>query len=258
MQEETSTTEFEETLVGLGFKDHEAKIYLACLGLGSTTVGKIAQNAGVQRTFAYDILNSLAERGLVSVIEKQKKLNYSAISLDQFRKIQENKFKRFEQILPELKALEKTVGDRPKISFYEGKDGLLAAQYDTLNMPVGSEILAYAAAEGLYYDEPGFAKEYIRQRVKKKIKVRAITPDSAKLQPYISQNEAELRNSRIVPAEMFPSTNEIDIYGNKVAILSYSGELLAVIIESESIAKTQRVIFELAWLGAGVAGKNKE
>jgi hypothetical protein len=59
-----------------------------------------------------------------------------------------------------------------------------------------------------------------------------------------------------VPAGQFPFTNEIDIYGNKVAILSYTGELLAVIIESESVARTQRMIFELAWLGAGKFNKS--
>jgi hypothetical protein len=31
---------------------------------------------------------------------------------------------------------------------------------------------------------------------------------------------------------------------------------MAVIIESESVAKTQRAIFELAWLGAGQVEKN--
>jgi len=53
-----------------------------------------------------------------------------------------------------------------------------------------------------------------------------------------------------VPADRFLFANEINIYGNKIAIMSMQGEYLAVIIESESVARTQRTIFELAWAGA--------
>jgi hypothetical protein len=39
--------------------------------------------------------------------------------------------------------------------------------------------------------------------------------------------------------------------------MSLQGEILAVIIESESIAKTQRMIFGLAWIGAKQVKKLK-
>jgi len=51
--------------------------------------------------------------------------------------------------------------------------------------------------------------------------------------------------------KIYPFTNEINIYRNKVAIISLEDELVAVVIESESIANGQRSIFELAWKGAG-------
>lgn len=236
-------------LTNFGLRPLEATVYLTSLKLGQATVGKISRDSGIQRTFVYDLLNELGEKGMISCTEIRGVKNFSAISFESFKRIQENKVKKFEALLPELRLLEKSVGDRPKITMYEGRDGLIAAQYDTLQYP-NSEILAYAASEGLYYDEPGLAKNYIKERVKNKIKVRAICPDSEPLRSYVERDKAELRASRVVPADRFPFTNEIDIYGNKVAILSYTGELLAVIIESESVAKTQRMIFELAWIGA--------
>lgn len=42
---------------------------------------------------------------------------------------------------------------------------------------------------------------------------------------------------------------EINIFANKLAIISFK-EQMGVIIESADVAKTQRAIFELAWLGA--------
>ncbi|TSC95502.1 MAG: Transcriptional regulator, TrmB [Candidatus Berkelbacteria bacterium Licking1014_2] len=138
------SNEYENLLTQFGLKPQEAKVYLASLKLGQATVGRLAETADVQRTFVYDIVRDLSERGLMSQIEIRGKLHFSPVSLEQFQKIQENKLKKFAEILPELKALEKTTGDRPRVRFFEGKEGIRFALEDTLNQPNGGEILAYA------------------------------------------------------------------------------------------------------------------
>lgn len=233
-----------------GIKEQEAKIYLACLRLGQALVSDIAEEAEVQRTFAYDILSSLRERGLVSAIEVKGKKTYSAISIGQFKKMQQEKFRKFESLIPELRSLEKTVTDRPRVLFFEGADGIKEALEDTLNQPEGSEILAYATAEGYYSSEPRYVNDYIKARAKQKIFSRCIAPDNPTNREYSKRDKEQLRQTLLVPDNKFLFTNEIDIYGNKVAIMALKSELLAVIIESESVANTQRAIFELAWLGA--------
>lgn len=249
MKNDNSIT-YLEILIDLGLRPQEAKVYLACLKLGQATVGKIALEAEVQRTFVYDILEDLHDKGLVSWVLLRGKKYFRAISAEQLKKIQEQKFRKFESIIPELKAIESTVGDRPKVSFYEGGEGIQLALLDTLNQPVGGEILAYATAEGYYSTEPEFTKEYLKKRVKKKIFCRAIGPDTEVNREYVVHDKEQMRETRLVSGKEFPFSNEIDIYGSKVAIMSLQGELLAVVIESESVAKTQRMIFELAWRGA--------
>lgn len=239
-----------DNLIEFGLKIQEAQVYLVCLKLGQSTVSRISNESLIQRTFVYDILRSLINKGLASYNIIKGVNHYSVVSIDRFKYIQGKKISKLKEMLPEIRALEHSVGDRPNVRFFEGKEGLLEAQFDTLDLPKDEEILAYAASSGLYYEDSGFAKNYIRARVKRKIHVRAIMPDSPALKTHIADNQKELRQSLIVPSNKYPFTNEIDIYGNKVAILSYTGELVAVIIESESIAKTQRMIFELAWLGA--------
>lgn len=239
-----------KSIIDLGLKENEAKVYLALLKLGQSTVGQISDLAEVQRTFVYDILADLKEKSLISEIELRNVKHYSAVSVNQFKKIQQDKLKKFENLMPELKAIEKTVGDRPRVQLFEGPEGIMSALRDTLNQPDGSQIVAYATGEGFYETVPEFTTEYLKQRVKKKIYVRAIAPDNQINRDHIKKDEELNRQTRLVPEDKFPFTNEIDIYGNKVAIMSLQGELLAVIIESESVAKTQRAIFELAWLGA--------
>jgi sugar-specific transcriptional regulator TrmB len=242
--------QFVESLIDLGLKEYEAKVYLACLELGQATVGRIGEQASVQRTFVYDILNELEERGIVSVVEIRNVKNYSAISADRLKEMQMEKFKKFQAIIPDLKAFEKTAGDRPRVRFFEGKEGIKSALSDTLDQPVGSQILAYATGVGIYEDMPEFMSNYLKKRVKKKIGYKGLVPDNELNRQHVLQNNELLRDTILLPEDKFPFTNEIDIYGNKVAIMSLQGEILAVIIESESIAKTQRSIFELAWLGA--------
>lgn len=242
--------DFAPILEELGLKNQEAKLYLACLSLGQATVTQISDAADVQRTFAYDVLDGLVEQGLVSVVEVKGVKHYSSISIEKFRAQQRAKLARFDQIMPELKALEKTVGDRPKVQFLEGSKGIIAAFEDTLKLPRGSELLAYSTGEGWHEEEVRYQRDYIRRRVERNIRARAIITDAAGMRPYIQKNKEELRDALVVSQKLVPFTNEINIYGNKVAIMNLVGEYLAVIIESESIAKMQRAIFELAWVGA--------
>lgn len=241
---------FIKPLIDLGMKAQEARVYLAAIRLGQATVSAIATEAAVQRTFVYGLLEDLQRQGIVSSAEIRGKIHYSPITLSQFKKRQQAKFERFESVLPELRSLEKTVGDRPKVRFFEGIEGIKAALEDTLDQPAGSKISAYVTGEGVYEQIPEFMDEYLRKRVRKNIEVKALVPDNKVNQMHIEHDESVLRQTVLIDADKFPFTNEIDIYGNKVAIMSLQGEILAVIIESESVAKTQRAIFELAWLGA--------
>ena len=55
-----------------------------------------------------------------------------------------------------------------------------------------------------------------------------------------------------VDKDMYDSPVEIDIFGNKIAILSFGNELMGIIIESKQIAQSLKQIFILATLGAKI------
>ena len=239
-----------ELFTNFGLNLPQANVYLACLKLGQTTVSEIAKKSGIQRTYVYAILDELKKQGLVSTVEIRGKRYFSPISIENFRYLQREKLERFEAFIPELKTIEK-FGDRPKVQFFEGREGVIAAVEDTLNQESGSEMLEYSNGEGFFVKELKFANWYIKERLKRKISLRLIAPDTADTIEYFSQFDKQHRRvTRLVPAKDFPFTNEINIYANKVGIITLTGELVAVIIESESIANTQRAIFELAWRGA--------
>jgi len=65
------TINLENVLIEYGLSQNQAKVYLACLELGSATVQKISRQAGLPRTTCYQIIetlrNGLAKEGFVEV-----------------------------------------------------------------------------------------------------------------------------------------------------------------------------------------------
>jgi len=59
-----------------------------------------------------------------------------------------------------------------------------------------------------------------------------------------------------VSTSLYNSPVEIDIYGDRVAIMSYGKEFVGTIIQSEQISKALKQVFELARVGAKVKSFN--
>jgi sugar-specific transcriptional regulator TrmB len=54
-------------LIRLGLNEYEAKAYIAVVALGEGTIKEISEQSGVPRSRAYDVMERLAEKGLVIV-----------------------------------------------------------------------------------------------------------------------------------------------------------------------------------------------
>jgi sugar-specific transcriptional regulator TrmB len=243
----------ESTLLSAGFPSKEVGVYLALLELGKGTVSQIARKAGINRTTGYDILDSLVTKGVVSISGKEPKQEYIAEPPESIKKyiqkeIESKKFalEEVESIVPELTTLH-NMTSRPKVFFYEGKEGLQKVYEDTLSSH--EEILAYASVEDIKPTLPHYFPEYYKRRAKKGIPIRAIFPESADARERASLDKEEIRQTLIVPKDKFAFHPEINIYDNKVMIASWR-EKLGIIIESGEIADAMKKIYELAWAEA--------
>jgi len=68
-----------DTLKGIGLNLYERKLWVALLARGTSTAGELSSIAGVPRSRAYDILQSLSEKGFV-VVQNAKPIRYVAIA----------------------------------------------------------------------------------------------------------------------------------------------------------------------------------
>lgn len=247
------TNDLAKSLENIGFTKNEAGVYVALLELGRGTVAKIAERAGINRTTGYNLLSTLVQRGMVSSSGKGARQEYVAESPDRLvaymKKEAEDLVANLSSasaLVPELKSIH-NVSERPKVRFYEGKEGLESVYEDTLTSH--ETIRAYAAVDDMHKTLPEYFSKYYQRRVKENIAIRAIIPATAVGKDRAEKDRAEMRETALVPSETFSFTPEINIYDNKVMIASWR-EQLGIIIESAEIADAMKKIYELAWAEA--------
>src|SRR3989338_3872086 len=245
--------ELKKTMEYIGFSEKEVLVYLALLELGRGTVTQISRKAGINRPTGYHILASLESKELVRVSGKEPKQEYVAESPDRIEKMllkkignDESYIKEARKIIPELKSMH-NVSDRPKVLFYEGREGLERVYEDTLSSH--EPIRAYATYDDMQSALPGYFPDYFYRRAKKGIPIRAIFPFTKAGIELSKDDEAQMRKTAMIPADKYYFSPEINIYDNKVMIASWR-EKLGIIIESAEIADAMKKVFELAWTEA--------
>lgn len=251
----------EQSLIEIGLSIKEAGVYIALLTLGHGTVSQISRRANINRTTGYDILDSLSTKWLVSISGKEPKQEYTAETPENLSKfinqeinIQQEALKRIQEIIPELKSIH-NIKDRPKVFFYEGREGLEKVYEDTLTST--ETIRAYANLEYMNLGLPGYFPGYFKRRAGRGIFIRAIGPKTEDNLELAKRNVEEKRETALVPKNKCDFSPEINIYDNKVMIASWK-EKLGIIIESSEISDAMKIIFELAWAEAKRLDKELE
>ena len=236
----------------LGLSDKEAAVYIASLELGSDTVQEIANRAEVKRANTYAVIEKLMGKGLMSSVEKGKKTLYQVEDPKQLlRLLQEQeegikkKEQEFKKHLPELETLFDIAEEKPKVRYFEGKEGLIAIREDYFKAKNKDALGVFALDEEKKVFSEEERKNAYERRVNKNINTKLL---------YTSEKRMEatpkLTIRRFIPKDKFPMSSSIIIYDNKVGIVSLKGKLIGVIIENKEISNTLRSIFNIAWDGA--------
>ncbi len=238
-----------ELLLQLGFSDKEAKVYLAGLELGASSVKKIALRAGVNRATTHVILQSFIRRGLVTVFESRGRNFFAIEDPSLLQKLvhlkaeeEHDRLQRLARIWPEFSVLYALSKDKPRVRFFEGREEVLKAA-DLIFQAQEKVLRNVYNVDDLYRVFP----KYRRRQTKHE--VRTIYNRAAG--PRATEEEKKLnRFSSYVSEEEFPIASDIDIYDDKLHITSLRQDLMAFFVDNKEIAETQKSIFDLAKLGA--------
>ncbi len=236
----------EEALKKFGLTDKEIAVFLASLELGQSSVNTIARRSNTFRTYCYDILEALMDKGLVRYVIKSGIKYFEAVEPDKLIDILRERQDQIRAVLPQLNEIKGSVVDTPLVQFYEGKEGIKTIHEDIIKTKP-KEVLVYGNTGKHYEVMQWYFPRYIRERVKNRIFARVITERSKLTEETIKKMEkAELRQTRFFPRGMtFPTVKYI--YNNKVAMMSFGEHIIGVVIENKSLAEGERQAFELMW-----------
>jgi hypothetical protein len=150
-----------------------------------------------------------------------------------------------EEHLPELQALYQASEIRPKVRVFQGNKGLLSVWHDILSSKTDVLLWTNQATESAFFS-PNLHTKFIHDRIEKNIFMKVLTVTNTEGQLLLTSDAQSLRSTKLLPKETTFSA-ETYIYDNKVATLDYKKDIIGIIIESESIASSQKAVFEMMW-----------
>ena len=228
-----------EVLNELGLSDGEARVYLALLKLGSTTVSELTKQTGQHRTTLYDFLEHLMQKGLVSYVIKTGVKYFKAGDPDNLFQYLKEKQDKLGQILPELKQLADEKKEALSVEVYHGIEGFKTMWHDRLR--AGGDLYGFGVDESLFKDRfPHIMNHFINEEEKAGFKELLLTKNSAKFvypQKHLTY--------RYIPDEFFEPT-ATGVYGERVFIIIFE-PLTTILIKNKSLAESYRRHHQMLW-----------
>ncbi len=240
----------EQDLKQLGLEEKEAKVYLAALELGAATIQNLSKKSGIKRSTVYEMLKSLKAMGLISESTEGKKRLIVAKNPENLKRNIKSKEQLLNEILPELKSLNNTASSKPRIMFYDNKEGIREIYRDTLLAKNKTTLWISPIQSMLETIGEDFLNKYVEERTKRGIWVKSVyvtsqqVPDYKYLKPETFKKT--LREIRFTPKNI-SLANTMCIYDNKVAIMSSKKESFGFVIESEDYANMMKIYHNLLW-----------
>lgn len=236
--------ELSTILIECNFTEREAAVYLAILELGDATSRSIAVKTGIQRTYVYDLVEKLLQLGFVREVKEEGKSVLVAVEPEQLVEIQKERLHRLERALPELQALQNSQIQKPRVLYFEGREGIKNLHKETLQFP--GEVAAFSTPFFYTMEERKRGKEYIGERLRKQTPIRVLGEVSQEMIEAKQRDKKELRQTRMLPKELYSSSMDIVLSANSVAVIDYRKQF-GFLIEGSEFAKVMKMIFELVW-----------
>ncbi len=241
------------TLTDTGLTSEEARVYLACLSVGTNPASTIARSCELKRETCNYTLKKLVSKGIVSTVFRDGATFYTPEPPEKLVTLAESRLLSITKSVPLLQQMMSAkVGNQAKVKMYQGTSGIETVMEDVLKVP--GEALTYTnlgAMLALFGDR---VTEFREKRKHAHVKSRTISTYSPEAKSYVTGgNLFEGEQILFVNNKEFIFGSDVLIYGDKVAIISLEkDENFGFIVESASFARTQRAIFDLAWIGGNM------
>ena len=235
-----------------GLNQSEVKIYKRLLEYGELTPPRLSELTGLARQNTYAALKTLANKQLIEVITRRKKLTYQVQHPNKLvelvnKQIDETKMvqKSLTANLPELISLFNLTSSKPGIVYFEGLVNIKKIYSDWLRVKP-DEILVLSSSHDFEKLGHDYLIRHNKRRASSGTKLRIIS--QAKGFKGIEHIDKQLLLQRkYIPDEIFHLDTEVAIGNDQVSFITFDKKLTGFVITSKEVAQTLRTIFESLW-----------
>lgn len=240
----------------LGFSEKELWIYEILLKIGVASAAQVARELKLPRQTAYTILLYLAKSGVVEQSDKRGVKQFFAdpdtllLLVERKKKELERNQEELKRELPKLFLTKRKKFSFPKITYYEGEQGLRRLFANILEQYKRGErgIFRGYGINQIH----GLLSEYIPDFIKERHELGVEThlfigqgPDDFEI------TDKSKAYGRIVKRlNMNPQTAGLYIVGNRLYVFSYQ-DLVGVMIENDAMTTLMQSVFDEHWERVG-------
>ena len=234
----------EKYLEEIGLSEKESQIYLALLQVDSESIQDLAKRTGINRTTVYPVLETLEKKGLVSEVQKGKKVEYVAAPperletfVERQKVVLQERSERLRDIIPQIKSIQRESGEKPIVKYFEGREGAITAFEEFYAFNPGIEETGYFVFNkdllGTIFTKSEREK-FVDIRVGKKLKPVSVYNYAAGEYPFRTPGQQRTR----LDEKKYPISCDISIVEDRVVITTLGGAISTFLIKSKDIADT--------------------
>ncbi len=240
---------YKKLLSSLGLNDNESTLYEILLSQGPQTAKQLLGKIALTRSNIYNVMGNLTKLGLITeakdrsgrtIFRAEPPAKLESILTEKEQELTLAK-RELNTCLPSLEQMFVYTQDRPVVKYYEGYEKVKKIYEETL-LDKPEEIWAIVSMYSFKLMD-GYLSEYSKKRKNLNIKTKIIS--SREITPEMLEQDVKLNKERRFYQTSFPT--EINIFKNKVALISYREKVLGMIIEDKDYADTMRILFMGLW-----------
>jgi len=242
-----------ELLEKIGLTKSESKVYISLLELGHSSVGPIIARAKIASSKVYELLNKLAEKGLITTFTDGKIKHFKAVNPDrliEYLQIKKQELKtketQIKNILPQLKLLYNEKQENFEVEVFKGYKGVYNAFIEMIKtLKKGDEFLVIGGGNSPTSNKRTklFFENIHRKRSEKGIILRII---------FSEKRRKSMKNMTFFPHTnakylSFGTPSTINIYKDTTILLTMSPIPAAIRIKDKNITESYKLYFEQMW-----------
>jgi sugar-specific transcriptional regulator TrmB len=236
-----------DVLINIGLTKNETDVYLCLLRLKEALAGDIAKKTGISRTYIYDTIEKLNQKGLASYVVKNNKRYYRAGSPSKIIDYLKEQASRVNNIIPELLLMHKPLSNKPIVEIYDGPEGMKSILSTFLNSKTKDWLVLGSSGNaesviGEYLDI------FEARRIKQKIKMYSLMNLSeGGIRRGNILEKYPLTQVRYLPKE-YTSLVSVYVFGEYISLMLWMKEKpLGVLIKDRDISESFRKHFWVLW-----------